>query len=140
MVHANVSNAYNRLRIGITDEKEKTKIDHPTWNGDTVYQPTGFFGRGHMGKSNGRNALLEKIGPLYSNLAHMETLISSVLSNKGINKGDDVVLIVLNDGEIDIFYNFACSCKAHGLLEALHRVVVFSASAELGNNYGTLLL
>lgn len=43
-----------------------------------------------------------------------------------------MVLVVLNDGEIDIFLNFACSCRAHGLEAALRKVVVFAGSKELG--------
>lgn len=33
-----------------------------------------------------------------------------------------MVLVVLNDGEIDIFYNFACSLRAHGLEAIMHKV------------------
>jgi hypothetical protein len=43
--------------------------------------------------------------------------------------GDDLIIMVVNEGEIDLYLNFACSCKANNL--DLKKVFVFSASSEM---------
>lgn len=61
----------------------------------------------------------------------MQSHIKSVLIRHHLEPGSNIILIVLNDGEIDIFLNFACSLQAHGLEDSLRRVVVFAGSIEL---------
>jgi hypothetical protein len=54
-----------------------------------------------------------------------EQLLKKVESHK-LKKGDDIVVMVLNEGELDLYLNFACSCKLHNI--SLHNVMVFAGS------------
>jgi len=66
------------------------------------------------------------MGPIFQNLAAIEKLIRAKLKFRDINQGDDVVTMVTNDGEMDLFLNIACSCRAHNI--SLRNVLVFAAS------------
>jgi len=48
------------------------------------------------------------------------------LRQHNIKAGDDLVVMVLNEGELDLFLNFACSCKLHDI--SLNNIMVFSGS------------
>ena len=48
------------------------------------------------------------------------------LSFHNIKAGDDLLVMVVNEGEIDLFFNFACSCKQHGIV--LRNLIVFAGS------------
>eukprot|EP01042_Synura_sphagnicola_P003286 gene3286-4067_t len=69
------------------------------------------------------------MGPIFQNLAAIEKLIRAKLKLRNIKQGDDVVTMVTNDGEMDLFLNFACSCRAHNI--SLRNVLVFAASKEI---------
>jgi hypothetical protein len=81
----------------------------------------------NVAKKKGRMALIEKLNPLLKHLGDVERTWVQLLAARGIHPGDDIVLMVLNDGEYDLYLNFACSCRAHGI--SLHNVVVVCASA-----------
>jgi hypothetical protein len=83
----------------------------------------------HVAKKKGRTALAQKFSPLLKHLPSIEKTWTQLLDARGIQPGDDLVLMVVNDGEIDLFLNFACSCRAHGI--PLHNVMVICASAEI---------
>lgn len=77
----------------------------------------------------GRKRLKEKIVPL---ILHFDEIVSRVrtkLRGNGLGPGDDVTVMTLNDGELDLFLNYACSCAAHNV--SLSTTMVFSASAEV---------
>jgi hypothetical protein len=126
----NITSSKNRLRIGLIDEKLNTPSQTLT-NRSYSYQPTGFFQKGHRGNSAGRDSLLNKIGPLFMNLQELEVIIRNNATHHNIAQNDDIVVVVINDGEIDIFLNFVCSCHAHKLDYILRKVFVFVGSAEL---------
>lgn len=46
VVQADIPNAFNRLRIGLRDEKTGATVRHPWFNHTAAPQPTGFFGMG----------------------------------------------------------------------------------------------
>jgi hypothetical protein len=81
----------------------------------------------NVAKKKGRMALAEKLNPLLKHLDDIERTWVQILAARGIHAGDDIVLMVVNDGEFDLYLNFACSCRAHGI--PLHNVVVVCASA-----------
>ena len=56
----------------------------------------------------------------------MEEQIKQKLDSNGIGKGDDLIVMVVNEGEIDLFLNFACSCRAAKI--SMSKVLVFAAS------------
>lgn len=52
--------------------------------------------------------------------------MDQLLLERNIPKGGDVVVMVVNAGEMDLFMNFACSCRLHNI--SLNNVLVFAAS------------
>lgn len=104
---------------------------------------TGFFTT--PGNRKGRNKFAEKLSPLLGSLHYVEKEMRELLAKRGLKGGSDVVVMVssdvqvygnddvisispqvVNDGEMDLFVNFACSCRHYGL--SLHNIVVFAAS------------
>lgn len=86
--------------------------------------PNGFFTK--TGNARGRKRLREKIGPLFANLEEIEDELKNIFRLKGVHPGSDVVVMVVNDGEMDLFLNFACSCHAHNI--SLNNMIVFAGS------------
>ena len=68
----------------------------------------------------------QKIGPLFENLDEIETLMRGKFSEKNVAVGGDVVVMVVNDGELDLFLNFACSCHDHNI--PMNNMIVFAGS------------
>mmetsp|Transcript_7742 Transcript_7742/g.11496 ORF Transcript_7742/g.11496 Transcript_7742/m.11496 type:complete len:492 (+) Transcript_7742:29-1504(+) len=99
--------------------------DVPSLEG--IFSPTGFFSR--PGNRKGRKRFTEKLGPLLATLSPVEEEMQEILEGRGLMSGSDVVVMVVNDGEMDLFMNFACSCAHHNL--SLSSVVVFAASSEI---------
>ena len=59
-------------------------------------------------------------------VAGIEGELDAKLQANGVKEGDDLVVMVINQGEIDLFLNFACSCKLHNI--SLSNVMVFAGS------------
>eukprot|EP01034_Spumella_vulgaris_P027690 gene27690-34452_t len=90
-------------------------------------RPTGFFRK--VPKDRGRERLKQKLGPFLNFFEEIQAQLTAKLETNGISKGDDVVVMVVNEGEIDLFLNFACSCKLHDI--SLKKVLVFAGSSEI---------
>ena len=83
-------------------------------------------------KIKGFARVYEKLFPFLKNLDGPEGMaqqLKAKLDEHGIKAGDDLVMMVVNEGEIDLFLNFACSCREHNL--SLHSMLVFSGSPEI---------
>ena len=89
--------------------------------------PTGYFRK--VPKDRGRLRTKEKLGPFVSNFADIERQLDARLEAHGIKAGDDATVMVVNEGEIDLFLNFACSCRLHNI--TLTNVVVFAGSTSV---------
>ncbi len=87
-------------------------------------RPTGFFRK--VPKDRGRDRLKQKLGPFLNFFDEIQAQLTSKLDANGVKVGDDVVVMVVNEGEIDLFLNFACSCKLHDI--SLKKVLVFAGS------------
>jgi hypothetical protein len=83
--------------------------------------PGGYFRK--VPKDRGRDRLKEKLYPLLSNWKDIQKLLQLKLEGMDIHEGGDVVVMAVNEGEIDLFLNFACSCKLHNI--NLKNVLVF---------------
>lgn len=59
-------------------------------------------------------------------LAGIENQLRMKLRANNLVAGDDMVVMVVNEGEIDLYLNFACSCQQHSI--TLHNLIVFSGS------------
>lgn len=81
--------------------------------------------------ADGRRRLEQKLSPFLRNLQGIEASLLSRLTARGLmpDSDADVVVMVLNDGVMDMFLNYICSCRQHNI--SVHRVLVFTASAEL---------
>jgi hypothetical protein len=77
----------------------------------------------------GRARVIEKMGPLLLEWGPVTSQLDSKLTSRGIKAGDDVTVMVVNEGEIDLYLNFACSCQQHGI--STNNVVVFAGSEEI---------
>lgn len=86
--------------------------------------PTGFFRK--VPKVNGRQRTKDKLGTFLAHFDDIQTQFDAKLAKHGIKAGDDLVVMVVNEGEIDLFLNFACSCKLHDI--SLNNVMVFAGS------------
>jgi hypothetical protein len=86
--------------------------------------PTGFFKRtGHL---NGRVRLVEKMRPFLQHLPAVKKIFSDTLSQWGKMPGDDIILMVVNEGELDLLLNFACSSRGHNI--PLDNLLIVGAS------------
>jgi hypothetical protein len=92
-----------------------------------AYNSTGLFE--NVANENGRIKLRKKMTQFLGELPNLETHLQSLLSERGLAPGDDVVVMVVNTGEIDLLANFVCSCAVHNI--SVHNVVVFAGSADI---------
>lgn len=99
----------------------KEEEDEPATNS------TGFFD--NVANEKGRGLLQKKMEPLLENLAGLEEYVLSTLRRHNLRPGDNVVVMVVNAGEMDIFANFICSCVKYQI--PLHQMVVFAGSDDI---------
>jgi hypothetical protein len=93
-------------------------------------RPVGTFRK--LPRDKGRVRLKEKMFPLLENFDGPTGIAKQVklkLSTGGFKKGDDITVMVVNEGEIDLYMNFACSCQLHDL--SLKNLLVFAGSHEI---------
>lgn len=93
--------------------------------------PTGFFRK--ASHHTARIRIGEKLNPLLKSLPTIDTELGDMLANNGFSPysggENDIVVMVVNEGEFDIFLNFICSCKAHSI--NVHRVLVLCGNAGI---------
>ena len=91
--------------------------------------PIGFFRK--ASNLNGRLRIAMKMNPLFKQIHSVDDKLLDKLTSNGYqpNSNEDIIVMVVNDGELDMFMNFVCSCKAHGI--TLERVLVFCGSQEI---------
>jgi len=119
-------NVVDRAGSGTLEDRQSKGIGTWALNGNTT-RPAGHFRR--VPKERGFQRILEKMGPFLKNFTGIKKTLLDKLKQRGIKKGDDVVVMVVNEGETDLFLNFACSCKLHGI--DLRKVLVFAGSQEV---------
>ena len=90
---------------------------------------TGFFTK--VSRKRNREKVNRKMQPFFNNFEKMDSFVEYKIKSRGFKPGDDVILMVMNTGEVDLFFNFACSCKFHGI--SLEKVIVLSANEEIVN-------
>jgi hypothetical protein len=127
----NTTNTYNQLRFN-----SRWKLRRHLYSGGL--EPAGYFKVTGHGK--GRNRLLEKLGPFLTNLRSIEEYVFAKLVVRGILPTDarlddrrrgrgEVTVMVVNEGEMDLLANLACSLENAGL--SFRNMVVFTASGHL---------
>lgn len=86
--------------------------------------PAGIFR--NVANKKGRISQRAYTQPFLENIHTVEKEITRMTSRRGLGPGSDVTLMVTNDGEIDLFLNYACSCRAHNI--SLNSAIVFTGS------------
>ncbi len=107
---------------GVDMKKNKPFLHFPTSTG-FVYQ---------LPRDEDRLELKLKMKSLLENLSTIEKYIRKKI--KHIKK--DIIVMTLNDGEMDMLVNFACSCHHHGINTS--NVVVFAASKNIIDSISAL--
>jgi len=89
----------------------------------------GFFTKVTIERSRTKTAL--KWSPFIRQFDAMEKYIKSRLLSKGYREQgvEDLVIMVVNEGEFDLFMNLACSCELHGI--SMNNFVVFAGNPEM---------
>ena len=123
VVKAEVDESFRRLRFD-GNPKLGSRMKS-RWGNMRV--PTGLFRE--VSKSKGRERLNERLGQFLSNFESIELNVKNVLMNRGFTLGENIVVMVVNEGEIDLFYNYACSMQTHNM--TLEKVLVFAASGSI---------
>ena len=113
---------YNLLRI-----ESNPDIDQKPHPDSAILNITGFFN--NVANENGRQKLADKMNKLLPNLDSLEHYVISRLLERDLRPGADVVVMVVNAGEMDLFANFACSCRAHNI--SMRNVMVFAGSDDV---------
>jgi hypothetical protein len=83
-------------------------------------------------KERGHLRTVQKLGPFvrhFDGPNGINTQLKEMLEGRGFKAGSDVVVMVINEGEIDLFLNFVCSCHLHNITTS--NVLVFAGSKEI---------
>eukprot|EP01033_Poteriospumella_lacustris_P013982 gene13982-9986_t len=89
--------------------------------------PQGFFRK--VPKERGRERTKDKLGTFLKNFDEINADFEAKVASHGIKAGDDLVAMVVNEGELDLFLNFACSCQLHNI--SLNNVLAFAGSSGI---------
>jgi hypothetical protein len=110
-------------------EKQRKADKNLQWHGGNIHnigrtRPCGFFRK--VPKTRGRERILQKMKPLLQNFEEITDDLKRKVASRGLLAGDDVVILVVNEGEIDLYLNLACSCKQHNI--PLNNFLIFAGS------------
>jgi hypothetical protein len=128
VVPAAISSAYNLLRHEepIPLKKSKRDVDSVT-SEDQPKNSTGFFD--NVANDKGRLLLSRKLSKLLNGLETLQQIVLTELANRNLFPGARIVVMVLNAGEMDVFANFACSCRRNNI--SMRNMLVFSSQQDV---------
>ena len=91
------------------------------------FMPSGFFTK--SGTERGRQRLREKMGPFLRLLDIVREVVLRRLVQGGFSSsgGQDITIMVVNEGELDLLLNFVCSCKQNNV--SMSNILVFAGSS-----------
>lgn len=115
-------------------KKKKPKLHEELFIGNNFnhghYRPVGLFRK--VPKERGHARTVEKLGAFtrhFDGPNGIDTQLREMLDRYNVRAGADLVVMVINEGEIDLFLNFACSCRLHNI--STSQVLVFAGSREI---------
>jgi hypothetical protein len=115
-------------------KKKKPKLHEQLFVGNVHnrghVRPVGLFRK--VPKERGHARVVEKLGAFvrhYDGPNGIRAQLAELLARRGVRAGMDVVAMAINEGEIDLFLNFACSCRLHNI--STSNVLVFAGSREI---------
>jgi hypothetical protein len=91
------------------------------------FWPQGFFRK--VPKERGRERTKDKLGTFLKHFDEINADFEAKVASHGIRAGDDLVAMVVNEGELDLFLNFACSCRLHNI--SMNNVLAFAGSSGI---------
>ena len=130
VVTVSSDSTYNLLRIETDTKTPTTSIPIAAISPETdsaILNITGFFN--NVAVENGRKKLADKMLKLLPNLLSLKQYILYRLLERELTIGSDIVVMVVNAGEIDLLANFACSCKHHNI--SMRNMMVFAGSEDV---------
>ena len=115
-------------------KKKKPKLHEQLFVGNEHNRgrsrPVGLFRK--VPKERGHARVVEKLGAFvrhFDGPNGIRAQLADMLQRRGVRAGADVVAMAINEGEIDLFLNFACSCRLHNI--STSNVLVFAGSREI---------
>lgn len=114
---------YNLQRFEVDSDLRLQMMSDPS----IVLNSTGLFN--NVANANGRKLLAKKMVKLLPGLPGLEKVMRDKLNARNLPPGADIVVMVVNAGEIDVLANFVCSMAKYHI--SMSNVVVFAGSADL---------
>jgi hypothetical protein len=118
------------LSVSNPDPSQIDKYSEPfplnEYNTGKLY-PSGFFRK--VPKERGRERTKEKMFPFLKHYTEITKQFLEKIQSHSIHPGSDLTVMVVNEGELDLFLNFACSCHYHSI--SLNNVLVFAGNHEM---------
>ena len=99
VVKAIVEESFRRLRFDM-NPKLGSRMKHK-WG--SMKMPTGMFRE--VSKLKGRGRLNERLGQFLQNFHSIEKNVNNALAKVGFTAGENIIVMVVNEGEIDLFLN-----------------------------------
>jgi hypothetical protein len=96
----------------------------PNIHNKEIPRATGYFRA--VPRDRGRDRMYEKLNPFvrkFDGPNGIERTLDDLLQRNGFKAGDDIIVMVTNQGETDLYLNFACSCQQNGI--SMKNVLVF---------------
>ncbi|KAJ1419017.1 hypothetical protein B484DRAFT_453505 [Ochromonadaceae sp. CCMP2298] len=136
--------SYNLLRFEETTPPPPTRPKHKNARGGGDSTDSGDSGTGaspprfevnltgffyNVANDKGRRKLSRKMSSLLPHLDSLQSQVAAMLHSRGLLPGADVVVMVVNAGEMDLLANFCCSCRTHNV--STRNMLVFAGSPEV---------
>ncbi len=133
----NDNHAYNLQRIQL-DEKEKLEEEQEEQSQNKALTKSaknidsnmeyGFFDK--VTKNSHRLVFNDFMRQFLSSNSAVRSYASSTLTQHSLHPGDDAIVMIVNEGEIDLFMNYVCSLHINNVTNGV-KTVVFVTSPNL---------
>lgn len=132
----NDHHAYNLQRVQ-ADEKEQHDEQHEEQDQKAVIKSTknvdsiveyGFFDK--VTRNSHRLVFNDFMRQFLVSYGAVRSYISGILTQHSVHPGDDAIVMIVNEGEIDLFMNYVCSLHINNVTNRV-KTIVFVTSPNL---------
>lgn len=119
-----------KRRLKMRKEEPEKFAFEPNEHNREIEGTTGFIHA--IPGDPGRQKVYDKLGGFLRNFDGAQGIAAELemeLTSNGVKAGDDLIVMVVNEGEIDLYLNFACSCQQNNV--TIRNLLVFAASPEI---------